>query len=140
MLTLPSAAKQIIMSLSVAFTRPTFQRIVPLCVGAILASGRRTVTAILWTMRGVIRGHPSTYHRVFSRAAWSLWPLGKLLARAILQYIPPDQPVLVPMDDTTAQHCGKKVYGKGCHHDAVRSATSTSSGDGDIVGSCWPSR
>jgi hypothetical protein len=26
------------------------------------------------------------------------------------------------MDDTTAQHRGKCVYGKGCHHDAVRSA------------------
>jgi hypothetical protein len=26
------------------------------------------------------------------------------------------------MDDTTAQHRGKKVYGKGCHHDAVRSS------------------
>jgi hypothetical protein len=36
--------------------------------------------------------------------------------------IPPEEPVLVPMDDTTAQHRGKCVYGKGCHHDAVRSA------------------
>jgi hypothetical protein len=26
------------------------------------------------------------------------------------------------MDDTTAQHRGRCVYGKGCHHDAVRSA------------------
>ena len=40
----------------------------------------------------------------------------------ILRHIPPDQPVLVPMDDTTAQHRGKCVYGKGCHHDAVRSS------------------
>ena len=31
----------------------------------------------------------------------------------------PEEPVLVPMDDTTAQHRGKCVYGKGCHHDAV---------------------
>lgn len=73
-------------------------------------------------MRGLVPGHSSTYHRVFSRAVWSLWPLGKLLAWAILRHIPPDQPVLVPMDDTTAQHRSKKVYGKGCHHDAVRSS------------------
>jgi hypothetical protein len=51
-----------------------------------------------------------------------LWPLGKVVAAAILEFIPPDEPVLVPMDDTTAQHRGKKVYGKGCHHDAVRSS------------------
>ena len=122
MLTAPSAAEDLFIQFSSAFTQPTFQRIVPLTVGAIVTLGRRTVTAILWTMRSVITGHWSTYHRVLSRASWSLWPLGKILAAAILQFIPPDEPILVPMDDTTAQHRGKHVYGKGCHHDAVRSA------------------
>ena len=122
MLSLPSAAESVLMSLSVAFTQPTFQRIVPLVVGAILTTGRRTVTGVLWTMRGFIPGHHSTYQRVFSRAVWSPWPLGKLLAAAILSLLPRDEPVLVPMDDTTAQHRGKNVYGKGCHHDAVRSS------------------
>ena len=46
MLSLPSAAEPLFLKLSVAFTRPTFQRIVPLCVGAILAMGQRTVTAL----------------------------------------------------------------------------------------------
>jgi hypothetical protein len=124
MLSLPSAAEPLLMSLSVAFTQPTFQRFLPLVVGAILTMGRRTVTGILWTMRGVIRGHPTTYHRFFSRAVWSPWTLGKVLASAVLHLIPQEEPVLVPMDDTTAQHRGKKVYGKGCHHDAVRSSHS----------------
>ena len=119
---LPSAAEPLFMSFSIAFTHPTFQRILPLAAGAILTMGRRTVTAVLWTMRSIIGGHPSTYHRVFSRAVWRLWPLGRILADAILHFMPPDEPVLVPMDDTTAQHRGKHVYGKGCHHDAVRSA------------------
>jgi hypothetical protein len=48
--------------------------------------------------------------------------LGKVLASAVLRLIPQDEPVLVAMDDTTAQHRGKKVYGKGCHRDAVRSS------------------
>jgi len=122
MLSLPSAAESLLMSLSIAYTEPTFQRMVALAVGAILTSGRRTVTAILWTLRGVINGHPSSYHRVFSRAVWSLWPLGKVLAAAVLRHIPTGEPVLVPLDDTTAQHRGKHVYGKGCHHDAVRSS------------------
>lgn len=122
MLSIPSAAEQIFMSFSTAFTQPTFQRILPLAIGAILTVGRRTVTGVLWTMRAVVTGHPSTYHRVFSRASWSLWPLGKMLATAILHFIESDEPVLVPLDDTTAQHRGKHVYGKGCHHDAVRSA------------------
>jgi hypothetical protein len=122
MLPLPSAAEPLFVSLSVAFTQPTFQRIVALAVGAILTRGPRTVTAVLRTLGALATGDPSTYHRVFSRAAWRVWPLGKVLATAILALLPPDEPVLVPMDDTTAQHRGKKVYGKGCHHDAVRSS------------------
>jgi hypothetical protein len=122
MLTLPSTAYSIFMSFSIVFTKPTFQRILPLAVGALLTRGRQTVTNFLWTMRGLVPGHSSTYHRIFSRARWSLWPLGQTLATAILRLIPADEPILVPMDDTTAQHRGKHVYGKGCHHDAVRSA------------------
>jgi hypothetical protein len=41
-----------------------------------------------------------------------------------VELIPADQPVICPVDDTTPQHKGKKVYGKGCHHDACRSTHS----------------
>ena len=45
---LPSVAEPLLMGLSVALTQPTFQRIPPLVVGAILTRGRHTVTAMLW--------------------------------------------------------------------------------------------
>ena len=121
MLSLPSAAEALLMSLSIAFTEPTFRRVVPLTVGAILALGRRTVTGMLRPVGGLIRGHSSDYHRVFSRAAWSLWPLGRVLAEAVFRRLPPDKPVVLIVDDTTAQHRGRRVYGKGRHRDAVRS-------------------
>ncbi len=120
MFTLPQVAEPLLMSFSIAFTQPTFNRILPLLVGAVLTRGRRTITAILWTMRGLVPGQISDYHRVFSRAPWLLFPLGKVLATAIIK-LTPDDWIVVAMDDTTAQHKGKKVYGKGCHHDAVRS-------------------
>jgi len=120
MLPLPQVAEPLLMNLSIAFTEPTFNRILPLLVGAVLTRGRRTITAILWTMRGLVPGHVTNYHRVFSRAPWSLFPLGRVLAGTIIQLLP-EGPIVVAMDDTTAQHKGKKVYGKGCHHDAVRS-------------------
>ena len=122
MLSLPSAAEPLFMSFSAAFTQPTFRRILPLAVGAMVTQGSRTVTAVLRTMGGLVRADPSTYHRVFSRATWLMWPLGKVLGGAILRWVPAGEPVLVPMDDTTTQHRGAKVYGKGCHHDAVRSS------------------
>jgi len=120
MLSLPRVAEPLLMSLSIPFTRPTFNRVLPLLIGAVLTKGRRSITAILWTMRGLVPGHMTSYHRVFSRAPWSLFPLGQVLATAIVESVG-DGPIVVAVDDTTAQHKGKKVYGKGCHHDAVRS-------------------
>jgi hypothetical protein len=124
MLVLPAAAEPLIVSLSIAFTEPTFKRVVPLIVAAILTRGRHTVTGMLRTVGLLASGHWSDYHRVFSRASWSLWPLGHVLARAILACTDPEAPVLLAVDDTTAGHRGAKVYGKGCHHDAVRSSHS----------------
>jgi hypothetical protein len=122
MLSLPSAARSVSLSFSVAFTQPTFRRVLLLAGGAILTLRSRTVTGALRTLRGVVPGHPGTYHRVFARASGSLWPGGKVLAQALRATIPPEEPVLVPRDDTTAPHRGQCVYGKGCPPDAVRSA------------------
>ena len=134
MLCFPSAARGLFMSFCVAFSEPTFRRMACLAFGAILASGRHTVTAMLWSARCVISGHWSDYHRVFCRASWSLWELGKILARAILQWVPDDEPVVVAIDDTTAQHRGKRVYGKGRHRDGV---LSTHSHMAFKWGHCW---
>lgn len=124
MFTLPQAAEPLITAFSVAFSQRTFQRFVVLIVGAVLALRRRTVTAVLQAAGPLVHGHWSDYPRVFCRAAWSPWPLGKVLAGLILEWIPPDQPVVIPVDDTTPQHKGKRVYGKGRHHDAIRSTHS----------------
>lgn len=124
MLSLPSSAEPIFMSLSVAFSDRTFRHVLVLLVGAILSRRQHTVTAALRSARGLARAHFSTYHRVFSRASWSLWPMGKVLASLVLAWIPVDQPVPVVADDTVAGHKGKKVYGKDKHRDAVRSSHS----------------
>src|SRR5579864_9418391 len=84
--------------------------------------GAASVSRILWSVRGLMRGHPSSYHRFFSHARWSLWPLGKVLAALVLELVPEDQPVLVLVDDTVDGHEGDHVFGKGCHRDAVRSS------------------
>ena len=118
---LPKAAEPLLSRFSIAFTRPTFQRALVLFVGFVLTLGRRTVTRTLWTARSIAGGHYSDYHRVFSRARWSLWPLGKVLAAMVLELAPPDQPVLCPLDDHCAQHRGQSVYGKGRHRDNCRS-------------------
>lgn len=124
MLCLPKAAEPLVLTFSVAFTRPTFQRVVVLILGAILSLRQRTVTAMLRAVGPLARGHWSDFHRVLCCRAWSTWPLGRVLAALVLEWVPEDQPVICPADDTTPQHKGKHVYGKGCHHDACRSTHS----------------
>ena len=111
----------------VAFTAPSFRRPLVLLVGAILAKGRRTVTAILDTVGRAAPGPPASYHRVFSRAPWSFWPPATILASFVVALAEDHSgggPVLVAGDDTAAEAKGPKLYGKGCHHDAVRSSHS----------------
>jgi len=122
--TFPRAAEPLVSAFSVAFSRRTFQRVVVLVLGAILSPRRRTVTAMLGVVGPLAQGHWSDFHRVLCRASWSMWPLGQVLAALILECIPPDQPVVIPVDDTTPQHKGQRVYGKGRHHDAIRSTHS----------------
>ncbi|MBE7458648.1 MAG: transposase [Planctomycetia bacterium] len=121
MFTFPQAAEPLISAFSIAFSRRTFQRVGVLILGAILSLRRRTITAMLGAVGPAARGHWSDFHRVFSRAAWSPWTLGRVLAGLILERIPAEQPGVIPVDDTAVQHKGKRVYGKGRHYDAIRS-------------------
>jgi hypothetical protein len=123
-LSLPKAAEPLIWRFSLAFTRPTFQRVMVLIVGAILARRQRTVANMLRAAGALAQGHWSDFHRVFCRASWSCRPLGKVLAAMVLELVPADQPVICPVDDTTPQHKGRHVWGKGCCHDACRSTHS----------------
>jgi DDE superfamily endonuclease len=124
MLSLPAAAQPLLLALTDSLVQPTAQRLLLLAVGAILTTGRRTITRILATTGTLAHGHFSDYPRVFSRASWSTWVVGKVLAGLVLDLLPPDEPVVVAADDTVAQHRGKHVYGKGRHRDAVRSSHS----------------
>ena len=121
---LPQAAEPLLSRFSIAFTKPTFQRVLVLFVGLVLAPARRTVTGALRAARAVAAGHHTAYHRVFSRARCSLWMLGRVLAAAVLELVPPGEPVVCPVDDTTPQHKGKHVWGKGRHRDNCRSTRS----------------
>lgn len=124
MLCLPKAAEPLVSAFSVAFTRPTFQRVIVLILGAILSVRQRTITAMLRAVGPLAHGYWNDFHRVLCCRIWSTWSLGKVLAAMVLELIPEDQPVICPVDDTTPQHKGKNVYGKGRHHDACRSTHS----------------
>jgi hypothetical protein len=107
-----------------AFTRPTWQRFVVLLFAAILTTGCRTISNVLRTVDQLAPGAACSYHRVMSKRCWSLWRLGRALASFLLARWLPEGPIQLAGDDTVAEHKGKKVFGKGCHRDAVRSTHS----------------
>ena len=86
MFALPKAALPLFRSVAGACVLPTAKRLLTLMLGAILATGRRTITNLLRAVGGLAPGHPSSYHRVFSRRRWSLWPLAHGLADLILRH------------------------------------------------------
>jgi len=124
MFALPKAALPLFRSVAGACVLPTAKRFLTLMCGAILATGRRTITNLLRAVGGLAPGHPSSYHRVFSRRRWSLWPLAHGLADLILRHWVPEGSVALAGDDTVDEHRGAHVYGKGRHRDPVRSTHS----------------
>ena len=121
---IPSAADRLFLKFAPVFSAPTYAQWVVLAVAAILTTGRRTVTNLLRTVRGVAKGHASSFHRVLSRARWAPLKLARTLAGFIMNGFVGPGPVVLAVDDTVDEHRGKKVYGKGCHRDAVRSTHS----------------
>ena len=105
-----------------AFTRPTFEHVLTLIGGTLLASGRRTVTSALRAAGLIDERHFTTYHRVLNRAVWSPLQLSKILLGLLIDaFVATNQPLVIAVDDTLDRRFGRRVAHKGIYHDAVRS-------------------
>jgi hypothetical protein len=124
MLAVPTAALPLVRSVAGACVLPAAKRLLHLMVGAILTTGRRTISNLLRAIGGLAKGRPSSYHRVFSRRRRSLWPSARGLADLILRRWAPEGSVALAGDDTGDEHRGAHVYGEGRHRDPVRSTRS----------------
>jgi hypothetical protein len=105
------------------FTRPTWSHVPLLLAGAILAPGRRTVTAALRILGRERDGDFCTFHRILNRAAWS----SRAVARRLLQllvnaFVLSDAPVVIGLDDTIERRWGPKISARGIYRDPVRSS------------------
>ena len=118
---LPKQVRSVFDPLEPAFSCPTHRRFVLLALAAILTLGGRTVANLLRGLGALAPGHPTSYHRVFSRSRWSSWALARRFTHVVLARFAPDGPIVLVGDDTVTEHPGPHVYGKGCHRDPVRS-------------------
>jgi hypothetical protein len=124
MLTLPDEYNTLFTQFRPFFSKRVWPLALLLLVGAILAPGKRTVTAILRIMGLSQEPHYQNYHRVLNRASWSNLALGAVLLRLLLNTFLPFGPVVVGIDETVERRRGAKIRAKGIYRDPVRSSKS----------------
>lgn len=93
-----------------------------LAVGALLATGDRTVCATLRVMGLSQERHVTNSHRVLNRDAWSCLAAGQVLLGLIVAVLPRDWPIVWAADDTIERRSGRRITAKGCHRDPVWSS------------------
>lgn len=124
MFRIPAAAEPLVEAFAQArvFTQPTLERFTVLLCGLIVTMGRRTVSRTLLTMRPVLQGHWSNYHRLFSNAQFSMWSLAWVLICEVVKLLPAGVAMVLLADASVDGKEGEKVWAKGSHRDPVRSS------------------
>jgi hypothetical protein len=124
MLTLPDEYNTLFAHIRPFFSKRVWKLSVVLLVGAILAPGKRTVTAALRIMGLSQERHFQNYHRVLNRAVWSNLALSLVLLRMLLNTFLSFGPVVIGIDETIERRRGEKIKAKGIYRDPVRSSKS----------------
>lgn len=122
---LPDAIIHVLRHFELAFSERVWEWAKVLLVGAILAPGKRTVTAALRVMGLSSEAQFQNYHRVLNRDKWSSRALSRILLRLLLRaFVPADAPVILGLDDHIERRRGDKIAAKGIYRDGVRSSKS----------------
>jgi hypothetical protein len=120
--TLPPAMLRLLGPFAPHFSRRVWPHALILLVGAILAPGRRTVTAALRVMGLDHDQRFARYHRVLNRARWSSLALSRTLLRLLVATFVPDGALVLGIDETVERRRGAKIAAKGIYRDPVRSS------------------
>jgi hypothetical protein len=122
MLNLPKRIISVLRCFEEAFSERVWEWAKVLLIGAILAPGERTVTAILRVMGLSHERQFQNYHRVLNRAKWSSRVLSRILLRLLVAaFVPKEAPIVVGIDETIERRRGAKIATRGIYRDPVRS-------------------
>jgi len=126
MLILPEPIMTLLLPFKPLFRQPTWVKAQILFIGAILATGKRTVTAALRVMGLSDDPHFSNYHQVLNRAVWSPRRLSEMLLALLMKHLDSDEtnPLVFGIDETIERRWGPKIAKRGIYRDAVRSSKS----------------
>ena len=122
---LPEAIITVLRQFELAFSERVWEWAKILLIGALLAPGKRTVTAALRVMGLSNETQFQNYHRVLNRDQWSSRQLSRILLRILVRtFVPPEQPIVLGLDDHIERRRGAKITAKGIYRDPVRSSKS----------------
>lgn len=124
MLTLPTAYLTLIAAFAPLFGQRIWIKAQVLLLGALLAPGKRTVTAALRVMGLSAERHFQNYHRVLNRDAWSSLAVSRVLLGLLVSALALFGPIVVGLDDTIERRWGPKIKARGIYRDPVRSSHS----------------
>jgi len=126
MLILPKSIMTLLLPFKPLFRQPTWIKAQILFIGAILATGKRTVTSALRVMGLSDERHFSNYHQVLNRAVWSPRRMSEILLALLLKCLDSDKSKALGfgIDETTARRWGLKISKRGIYRDAVCSSKS----------------
>jgi len=122
MLTLPAELLSLLGVFAPLFSRPVWEHAQVLLVGAMLATGKRTVTACLRVMGLSHETRSVNDHRVLNRARWSALGASHILLRLLIMTFAPQGGLVFGLDDTIERRRGDHIKAKGIYRAPGRSS------------------
>lgn len=123
MLTIPQEMMPVILPFVALFSETVWDYAQILLLGAVLAPGKRTVSAALTVMGLKDDPQYQNYHRVLNRAQWcGLTASRILLGLLVATFVPADAPIVLGIDETLERRRGERIKQKGVFRDSVRSS------------------
>lgn len=122
---LPSSIMTLMQPFRPLFQQQTWRKVQVLVIGAILAPGKRTVTAALRAVGLAEEAGFAKYHQVLNRAVWSSRQVSRVLLDLMLRVLDTGRgPLVFAIDETLERRWGPQIAARGIYRDAVRSSES----------------
>ena len=118
----PQILRQWLQAWRTCFTAPSWEHVLVLVMGALLAPGKRTVTSCLRMTGRAQAGNFASYHQILNRARWSSRAVARQLLGIVVERLVPDGPVVIGLDDTIERRWGPQIKARGIYRDPVRSS------------------
>ena len=91
-------------------------------MGALLATGKRTVSSCLRITGNTECESFSSFHQVLNRAQWEPSELSRILLQLLAEDLVKDESIVVGLDDTIERRWSPKIDARGIYRDPVRSS------------------